>query len=160
MWWRTLAVAVLLLGAVAACGDDSGSGDGESNDAGSYCDDLRDAKEEFASLGSDGAAPAQLGEAVSALQKLGAEAPDEVAGDWEVVTGGFDKIEQALDDAGVSLDDLDNPEALTQLDPAAAQKLAQELGSLDSQESSDAFDAIAQHAKDTCDVDLGGSGSG
>jgi hypothetical protein len=158
--------AVLLLGALAACGDDSGSGDGESSggDASSYCDDLKDAKEQFKSLEGDDADPSQLDEAFATMQSLGDEAPDEVAGDWKVMTDGFDKIEKALDEAGLSMEDLANPEALADLDPAAAQKLSQEFTSLDSQEFSDAGDAITKHAKDECDVDLeegsGDSGTG
>jgi hypothetical protein len=160
-WWRGLAVAVLLVGSVAACGDDSSNGDGESNDAGSYCDDLKDAKEEFASLEGEDADPAVLEDAFSTMQKLGDEAPDEVAADWDVLTEGFDKIQQALDDAGIGLEDLDDPDALATMDPAAAQKLTQVFSSLDGDEFSGAADAITKHAKDECDVDLedsGGSG--
>lgn len=162
-WWRGLAVAVLLVAPVAACGDDSGSGDGESNDAGSYCDDLKAAQEQFKSLESPDADPAQIDEAFTTLQALGDEAPEEVAGDWKVLTDALDTLEQALDDAGLSLEDLESPEALNDLDPGAAQDLAQQFSSLGSQEFSDAQEAISKHAKDECGVELdsaGDSGAG
>lgn len=163
--WTGVAVAALLLGSVAACGDDGGGGDGGGGgaDAASYCDDLKDAQEQFKSLAGPDADPAQIDDAFSTLQSLGDEAPEEVAGDWKVMTEGLDQVEQALDEAGVSLEDMQSGDALNELDPAAAQKLAQEFSNLDSQEFSDAQEAISKHAKDECGVDLdsaaGDSGS-
>ena len=179
-----LAGVVLVFGSLAACsGDDSGGGDAgggtsedSSSDTGgdtggdaggdtggdassaSYCDELAAAQTEFDSLSQ--ADPTQIDEAFNTLQSLGTDAPEQVAGDWDVVRAGFDRVEQALADAGLTFEDLSNPQTLLELDQQTIQQLQQELQGLDTPQFDDALTSISEHAEQECGVDLGGSGGG
>jgi hypothetical protein len=127
--------------------DDSGGG-------GDYCDALRSAKDKLDDFEGDDADIGQFDEVVVELRGIGAEAPSEVADDWEVLLGGFDKLQQALDDAGLTLEDLADPKAMNELDPQVLQQLTDELESLDSKQFEQAGNDIARHAKAECGFKL------
>jgi hypothetical protein len=63
---------------------------------------------------------------------------------------------QALDDAGVSLEDLSDPQAMGDIKPQELQQLQQKLGSLDSRSSSSGS-SISEHARSECGFDLEGN---
>lgn len=174
--------AVLVLGTLAGCGggdDDSASGDSASSEtegtdtetsetAGStedYCTSLEDAKAQFETLeGSDPDALGNFDDAFETLRGLGEAAPEEVAADWDTLIGGIDRIEQAVEDAGLTLDELaelaSNPSALPEgVDIAKLQALGKEMKTLDSKEFSAAGDAISKHAEAECDISLDDSTS-
>jgi hypothetical protein len=155
-----MAGALLLLASLTACGgdDDGGGGSSSSSSSGDYCDDLQSAKEKFESLGDPDSG--ELGDAIDTLQQLGDEAPDEVAGDWQVLTDGLTKFQDALDEAGVSMDDLSDPQALKDLDPDTMQNLTEVAQSMSSEDFAAASKNIEDHAKSECDVDLGDTGGG
>ena len=160
----SLTGVVLVFGALTACsGDDSGGGDASGDNGGdastgSYCDELAAAQTEFDSLGN--ADPTRIDEAFNTLQSLGADAPEQVAGDWQVVSAGFERIEQGLADAGLTFEDLSKPQTLLELDQQTLQQLQQELQSLDTPQFDNALTSISEHAQQECGVDLGGSGGG
>lgn len=162
----SLTGVVLVFGSLTACsGDDSGSGDASGDTGGdasngSYCDELAAAQTEFDSLGDANTNPTQVDEAFNTLQSLGADAPEQVAGDWDVVSSGFDKIEQGLADAGLTFEDLSDPQTLVELDQQTLQQLQQEFQSLNTQQFDDALTSISEHAEQECGVDLNGSGGG
>ena len=150
---------VLTSGLLAGCGDDGDGGDGGAS-GGSYCDQLRAAKEDINSLTGDGGTPdfAGFDEIIATMRELADDAPDEVADDWDVLTGGLDAITEALDDLGITLEELMTsmttgqlPEGVTQEDLIAVGEELQELGG---DEMEEAGDAISEHAKSECDVDL------
>ncbi len=131
-----------------------------TDDAAAYCDDLASAEEQFASFDQGDAA--QFEEAIATFRELGAQAPEEVSGDWQTLLGAFDDLEATLNDAGIELGDL---EGLSQgevpegVDPQELQKLGPQIESLGSPEVEEAGNAIEEHASSECDVDLSGSGS-
>lgn len=141
-------------------GDDTGSEptDGSVDGAGgAYCDSLKEARERLQALEGQGGDTAAFEEAISALRGISDEAPANVAGDWQVVIGGFDTFVQALDDAGVSLEDLSDPQAMSDIKPQELQQLQQKLGSLDSKEFKQAGANISEHARSECGFDLEGN---
>ncbi|MBA2641083.1 MAG: hypothetical protein H0U77_14075 [Nocardioidaceae bacterium] len=149
-----LACGLLLASTLAACG---GSDSGEDSPASGedYCGALEDANAQFQSLEEDDSS--QLGEAFATMQSLGENPPKEVAADWEVVTTGLADFEQALEDAGLSAEDLGDLANLdpAELDPEALQEITEAGQELDSPEFTAAFESIEKHAESECDVTLG-----
>lgn len=122
-----------------------------------YCNSLEDAEAEFSAI--DEGDLGNFGDAIDRMREIGADAPDEVADDWEVLTGALDDMEQALDDAGLTFDDLGTLSTTGELpegvDPSALTGLQEQLGSLDSDETNAAGDAIDAHAEEECGITLG-----
>jgi len=151
-----MAGALLLLASVTACGGDDG-GDGGSS-SGDYCDTLKSATEKFEALSDQDFG--EFDEVISTLQQLGDEAPEEVSADWKVLNDGLGEFQAALDEAGVSMEDLSDPEAIADLDPDAMQNLTEVAQGMSGQEFEDASKNIEEHAKSECDVDLGETSGG
>ncbi|WP_375003326.1 hypothetical protein [Aeromicrobium sp. CTD01-1L150] len=129
------------------------TGCGGGNDA--YCSDLEDAKTEFEAL-SEGDA-AQFDQTFSTLQGLADSAPDELSEEWAQLDESISRVQEALDNAGVTFDDLANAqsgELPEGVEPEDLQDLVAEFQEIGSQETQDASDAIVEHAKEECDVDL------
>ncbi|CAA9323475.1 MAG: hypothetical protein AVDCRST_MAG29-591 [uncultured Nocardioidaceae bacterium] len=139
-------------GMVLAAGTLAGCGGGTE----AYCDSLRDAQGDFEALETGDAAG--LGDAVDTLRDISGDAPDEVSADWEVVNGTLDDMESALDDAGLSFDDLGGlaegqiPEGVDEADLTALQE---SFEALSTEEAEEAGNNIQEHAQNECDVDLG-----
>lgn len=135
------AAAVLGMGLLTGCG----GGDTEA-----YCDGLKDAEQSLADgpEGADG-----FREYQDTAEQLADDAPDEVSDDWEKVQDATQEMEDRLEDAGLSLDDLSDPEAMQDADPEALQTLGEEIEKI-SADMEEATDNITEHAKDECDVDL------
>ncbi|MFC5178575.1 hypothetical protein [Nocardioides taihuensis] len=151
-------IGALVLGA----GLLTGCGGGDSGESSSYCDDLKSAQEEFAAFDSDNPDMADLDKAMDRMHQLAGEAPDAVQEDWATLDGALQDFQTALEDAGLTMDDLakmQNGEMPENFDPAKLQELAPKLQSLGDQDFQDAADNIEKHAKDECNVDLGSSSS-
>lgn len=145
-----VAVATLFSGMLTACGGDS--------DSAAYCDALKDAKSDFSTLetGDFG----KLDEAIDQLHELAADAPDDVKDDWETVDGALTDLQDAFEEAGLELSDLEglsNGDIPEGVDMEKLTTLTQDLGSITSDKVQEAGDNIEKHAKDECDVDLSGS---
>jgi hypothetical protein len=139
---------------LTACGSDSSSG---SSASGSYCDELKADKGDFASLSGSNADLGNLDQVFQKLHTLANDAPDNVADDWKTLDGAVTTIETALKDAGVTSSDLaalQNGQVPKDVDPAKLQALAPKLQALSSTDVTKAADNIAADAKKTCGVDL------
>ncbi|MDF2967245.1 MAG: hypothetical protein K0Q93_1023 [Nocardioidaceae bacterium] len=137
-----------------ADGPTDGSADGAD---GPYCEALKDARDRLQALEGQGGDTASFEQAIGALRSVSDEAPANVAGDWRVLLDGFDTFVQALDEAGVSLEDLSDPQAMSDIKPQELQQLQQKLGSLDSKRFQRAGSSISEHARSECGFDLEGS---
>jgi hypothetical protein len=153
------AAAVLTLGALTGCGDSTDNADG-GNDAADYCDELKSAKDAFASF--DGGDPTKFSDAIQQLRDLGGQAPDEISGDWQTMVEAMDGLEGAVEDAGLSFEDLATldegtlPEGVTVEDIT---KLQADIKALDDPKIEEAGNNISEHAKSECGVDIEGAGS-
>lgn len=122
---------------------------------GAYCDSLTQADKVFGKIGKGDVKG--MDQAFDRLQELADEAPSEVADDWKIVDKAIGQVRTALDDAGVSFEELANikpgelPEGLTQ-DKLAA--LAADMQAMGTAEFSEATANIEAHAKEKCDIDL------
>lgn len=141
-----LAGAALLAATLAGCGDGTEE----------YCASLEEARTDLEAF-RDGDFT-QLEETLDRIRQIGADAPEEVRDDWETLNGGITELRDGLAAAGVDLDDLEGvleggqlPEGLDRTEMlelgAALQGFAGDMR--------DAFEAIEQHARDECDIDLG-----
>lgn len=140
------ATAVLGAGLLAGCG--GGGGDTEA-----YCNSLEEAKDAF----SGDMNAASFDELSDKVDDLVDEAPGEVSGDWEKLQDKLDELNGALEDAGLSAADLEDPAKMGDVDPEDAQKIQEIAESMSGDDLEKASDNIEKHAKDECDVDLSGS---
>ena len=146
----TLAVLALSAGLLTACG-------GSSSDA--YCSELKSDKVYFESIGS-GDNIGKIDQAFEKFHSLADKAPDEVADDWKVLDDAITTVQKALKDAGVTFADLAKAQSgqlPKGVDPAKLQAILPKLQALTNAKFEKASKAIEKHAKDTCDVNLGGS---
>jgi len=165
------AAAVLALGALTGCGDSTDSTDGsggadsaDSADAGNsaeeYCNELKSAQDAFASFNGDD--PTKFSDAMQQLRDLSGQAPDDISGDWQTMVQAMDGLEAAVEDAGLSFEDLTTlgdgalPEGVT---PEDITKLQADIKALDDPKVEQAADKISAHAKSECGVDIEESGS-
>ena len=144
------AVAALCASTLTACGGGTKA----------YCDDLRSANKDFSSLGN--ADFSKFDDAISRMHKLADEAPDPVADDWKVLDGALKDLQAALKKAGLTTDDLakmSSGQMPENFDMSKLEQLQKDMSSMGDQKFEDASNAIEKHAKDECNVDLGGSSS-
>jgi predicted small secreted protein len=154
---RTTAImsaVVLSAGLVAGCG---GGGDGSSSGSSDYCKDLKAAKADFGSLDSSSPDFDKFDDALNRFHELADEAPSDVDADWKKLDGALTTLEKALDDAGLTVEDLGKissgqlPEGVSQEDLT---ELAPKLQNAFGPDVEKASDAITKHAKSKCGVDL------
>ncbi|MBM7506357.1 hypothetical protein JOE61_000171 [Nocardioides salarius] len=143
-----LAAAVLSLPlALGACS----SGD----DVEAYCAELADSVDELGALGSGG--DVSFGEVADAFDQLGDAAPDEVAEQWETLNEGLAEVEDRLDEAGLSMDELDtmmSGEGDPEADLEKLEAMGSALEGLEGEELDAAGEEIEEHALAECDITL------
>lgn len=137
------AAAVLGAGLLVGCG---GGGDTEA-----YCDGMKEAESDFS---GDSANAENFQEMADRFQDLADEAPDEVADDWDKLLEALNGFTDTLDDAGVSVEDLSDPEKAQDIDPETLQELSEASEAMGAEEYTEASDNITEHANEECGLDL------
>jgi len=157
---RSAAIAAgLVLGAglLSGCGGDDS--DAKAN-GGDYCDTLKTAAETVKSFTGASSTPdfSKFDDFIDAAHDLEEQAPSDLADDWKIVIGGMDDLTAALEEAGITLEQLMAAATTGEMPPGVDQAklmaLAPKLESLSGEEMEAATDTIDKHAKDECDVDL------
>lgn len=147
-----IAGVVLLATSLAACGGDDDSA------GGSYCKQLTAAKPTFDTLSSGDLS--QLKQGFATFHELADEAPDDLTTQWKTLDDAATDIEGALEDAGLSFDDLPAIQSGTIPEGVDVTKLtafATDLQKLNNTKFTAARADIAKQAKDVCGVDLSAS---
>ena len=146
------ALALTTAGLLAACGSDhtTTASDG-------YCAELKTDKAYFQTL--SGAQPdlSSLDEAFSRMHSLAKAAPAAVAQPWATLDGAVTTIEGALDEAGISAEDLvamQGGDVPPDVDLEKLEALGSRMEALSGQEVDKAAEQIADHAEDSCGIDL------
>jgi hypothetical protein len=152
-----IASAVLLGGVLTACGgSDDGGGPGATGGGGSdYCKDIKGAAATFSDFGTSESS--SISDAFATFHKLADEAPGAIKDDWKTLEGAITTIEDALESAGIKLEDfekLQSGQVPEGVDVTKLQGLATEFQKLSGAEFEKASKAIEKHAKDVCEVDL------
>jgi len=145
-----LACAALLAATLTACGGDDG---GSASSGADYCDTLKEAKSDLEAIDSK-LNQDNFDKVAERAQQLEDAAPDEVKGDWATYNDALDTFTGALDDAGLSIDDLSSGEMPDDVDPSKLQDVQEKLQDA-GKDISTATENIKQHAKTECDVDFG-----
>jgi hypothetical protein len=139
-----LAAAVLVAVGLAGCGEDTEA----------YCSSLEDAQADLEAL--RGGDFAQLAETLDRIRQIGGDAPTEVRDDWETLNGDLTELRDGLADAGIDLEELEGLDS-GQLPEGVDRTKLLEVGAVlqgSLGEMRDAFEAIEQHARDECDIQL------
>ncbi|MPZ94240.1 MAG: hypothetical protein GEU96_04820 [Propionibacteriales bacterium] len=146
---RSLAIAsaIVMAGTLVGCGG--------GTDA--YCDSLKEAKADFSTLNDTDFA--KMDEALDRIGEIAGESPDAVQNDWEKLDTSITDMRKALDDAGVTFEDLqaiqENPSELPEgLDQEKLMALGTKLQEFAGEDVQKASKNIEKHAKDECKVDL------
>ncbi|MGH3386846.1 MAG: hypothetical protein ACRDO1_19865 [Nocardioidaceae bacterium] len=146
---RSLAIAsaIVMASTLAGCGG--------GTDA--YCDSLKEAKADFSTLNDTDFA--KMDEALDRIGQIAGESPDAVQDDWEKLDSSITDMRKALDDAGVTFEDLqaiqENPNELPEgLDQEKLMALGTKLQEFAGDDVQKASKNIEKHAKDECKVDL------
>lgn len=156
---RSAAIAAgLVLGAglLSGCGGDDG--DSKAAGGGDYCDTLKAAAKTVQSFTGDSSDFSKFDDFIDAAKDLEEQAPSDLADDWKIVIGGMEDLTAAVEDSGITLEQLMAAATTGEMPPGVDQAklmaLAPKLQSLSGEEMEAATDAIDKHAKDECDVDL------
>lgn len=146
---------VLAASLLAGCGSDS-----KKADAKSYCADLKAAAADISSFTASSGTPdfAKLQTVADKIKKLSETAPAKIAPDWKLLSDGLGGLVKALDDAGITLQDLiaaastgKLPEGVTSEQVTA---LGAKVSALQTAGFTKASDNITADAKAECGIDL------
>src|SRR3954469_24074380 len=98
----TVAVLAMAAATLGACGSD----DKPAASGGDYCQELKTDKVYFESLNGSNPDMSKLDTVFEKMHSLAAAAPSDVSADWKTVDDALTSIESALQEAGLSIDDL------------------------------------------------------
>ncbi len=164
---KTLAIAslALLAASLTSCGsggDSGGSSNSGSSSAAGYCDLLKSAKADFGGADFTGMTQPQFDDITSRISDIEAVAPDAVKDDWATLGDGLGQFETILNDAGISITDLQKISQTNQLPDGVDLQKIQELGTKMQQFTKNsnldaASEAITQSAKSECGIEMGNS---
>jgi hypothetical protein len=136
-------VLTVVLGSASGCADQKEK----------YCDAVKQHQQELGKiLGAGG--PDALLKALPIFRELAADAPEDITDEWQTVIGALDRLQKALEHAGVDPATYDRdhpPDGLTQADKDAIDTAA---GGLTSPQTVDALSAVDQQVKDVCGIPL------
>lgn len=138
------AMTVLAIGTLTACGGD------DDSDGASYCDQVKDAQDQFSGLEDADITLEQIDEQADVMGDIAESAPDAVADKWRSAADLMDQISGILDDAGYQDSD-------TLASVGSDQDVAQKLSELDLQGIQSDMTDIQDNVKDECDIELGDS---
>lgn len=142
--------ALMCAGTLASCGgsDDSSSG--------GYCDDIKAATQQFQDLSDSDLNGDNLTKIIDAVHTIEGEAPDDIKSSWTFLDTQFDAFQQAIDDAGVSMDDFSQLTTgdTSGIDPSKLAELQTALEDFDTEGISTESDKITAQVKKECGIDM------
>ena len=144
------AAAMLGAGLLVGCGGDGDDGaEGGGGDLDSYCDSMKQAEEDF----SGSMDPAKFGDMADRFGEMADQAPDEVADDWTKMEEALAGFLDAVDETGLSVEDLEDPAKAAEIDPEVQQQLQEAIEAMGSDEYTEASENIEKHAEDQCGIE-------
>jgi outer membrane murein-binding lipoprotein Lpp len=148
---RTIVAAALMTPLLAGCSDGHAILGRDPFTA--YCNVVADKQQELSEILGVGGPDALLN-ALPVFRDLEDAAPHDIRDDWKIVVTGLTALEDALDDAGVdpaTYDRDDPPAGVSEAEKDRIDAAAQELTAPD---STTAFAAVEQQARDVCQTPL------
>jgi hypothetical protein len=126
---------------------------GCASDQEEYCDAVKDHQDELTEVVAEGGQTGLL-DALPVYRELQDQAPSDITDEWQQVVRSVEKLQQALDDAGVdpaTYDPKKPPQGVSDDDVAAIADAADQVGSLETQR---ALQGLEQQALDVCQTPL------
>lgn len=119
-----------------------------------YCDTVSEHQQELTEIATDTGQDA-IFRALPIYEDLAAEAPDDVAGDWDLVVSRLQALRQAFDEAGVDPATYDPEKPPADLDRADKAAISDAATTLVDEETTAAMASVEQHSRDVCKTELG-----
>ena len=144
---------VLLVSSLAGCASQTET----------YCSELEDQKQTLADLAVRAGRPGEdvLTPTLEVWKDLRDEAPDDIADEWSTLVYALEGLVEAFDAAGTTPGEYNPASPPKDVTEAESQRLQDAAAELASERVSAAGEAVEQHARDVCKVDLGlGTGGG
>jgi hypothetical protein len=159
--WRRLVGTTLLVATavgLTGCGGGgnplSGLVGGDDVTPTAYCHALAADRQAFADmLAAD--SPTALVQQLPMLSDLAAQAPPDLADEWQVFLGAVTDLKQALDRAGVDPSAFRDGKAPAGVSAAQDQAIRRAASTLSSPDTVAAAQGIEQEARDVCKINLG-----
>lgn len=139
----TAACAILSIGMLTACGG--------GNDE--YCSAVKDTKKSVGGINGSDATSADFKKATNSINDIADKAPDSVKDDWKTIGKTLQKVLDAVDDAGLKIEDLQDPAKAKDIDPSKLKKISE--AAKDMSKVNDAQDKVTKEVKKDCDIKLG-----
>lgn len=147
-----LLAGVLMATSLTAC----------SSQTDTYCSELRSQKPAMAHLAVQAGRPHAdvLGKTLQVWQDLKAKAPGDIADEWATLVFALQGLVEAFHAAGTTPAQYNPDSPPAGVTPAESKRLQDAAAMLASERVKQAGEAVEQHAKDVCQVDLGLSAGG
>ncbi|HET7172840.1 MAG TPA: hypothetical protein VFI30_01005 [Nocardioidaceae bacterium] len=155
---RTIALGAAATLATVLLG---GCGGGGSSSTASYCHTIRQTQAQLGNLSTPGNLDfAKIG---SALHSVAASAPADVQPDWQLLASKFDRVVQALKNAGVSSKAISQAmkgQVPSGIDPTEVQRAFKQVEALATPAVRKAAADVQKNVRSTCHLDLGSRSGG
>lgn len=145
-------VGALLATTLVGCADETES----------YCDELADQRETLNDLAQRSGEPGTdvLADTVEVWRDLQEQAPEDIADEWATLVFGLEGLVEAFEEAGTTPGEFDPASPPPGVSDGEADRLRDAAAELASPRVTEAGEAVEQHARDVCEVDLGLTGGG
>ncbi|QZY30522.1 hypothetical protein [Nocardioides coralli] len=144
---RAAVAGVLSLGVLGGCSESP------EDVRADYCEEVEDRQVELSEIMAEDS-PATLLRALPVFRDLAAEAPRDIADEWELLIGALDGLDAALNDAGVEPADYDADDPPPGVSEEQQRAIARAADELASGEVAAAYEGVQQQAKDVCQTPL------
>ena len=144
---RWVVLLVLALLPLTGCSEDP------AEERADYCAAVKERQRQLTEITTEGG-PTALIEALALYRELRAEAPSDITDEWQQVIRSIERLDAALDDAGVdpaSYDPKNPPSGVTREQQQAIEQAADLVGS---EETQRALEGVNQHSLDICKTPL------
>jgi hypothetical protein len=147
------AVAVALLG-LTGCGSDDDDPYAVPEEFQDYCEEVEAHQKQITDALASGGEATGLIKALPSFEDLAAEAPDDIADEWEVIVDRIQDLVDALDAAGVDPDSYDRRHPPAGLEQEQREAIDAAATALVSSTTAGAMDGVQQQARDVCKTRL------
>lgn len=140
-------LGLLLVTSLTACASETDS----------YCEDLQAQKQKLADLALESGKPGKdvLGQTLDVWRDLRDKAPGDIEDEWTTLVFALEGLVDAFHQAGTTPDKFNPASPPPGVSKQEAQNLRDAAAELASERVRKAGDAVEQHARDVCKVDLG-----
>lgn len=148
---------VLALGVLSGCGGDSGGGSDSGDSGGDYCGLIEEAQGKFADFDSADPTIDDFKDLEAQVNEVADAAPEEIQSDWEQLGSVVSDLVSTLEGTGIPTDE-PLSEAASEIPPKEQKELMAPLME-DIQSMQETQQAVSDHVKKECDIDLGSASS-